>query len=111
VYTDASYANNFEGSSQLGYVIILADSSGKCQPIVWSSLKSRRVTMSVLESETMAFADVFDAEYSLKHDMQTILKQSVDILMYNDSLSLFDVITKSSTTDEKRLMIDPVVVR
>jgi hypothetical protein len=59
----------------------------------------------------MAFADGFDAAYSLKHDLQTILKRRVDILMYTDSLSLFDVITKSSTTAEKRLMIDLVVVR
>jgi hypothetical protein len=59
----------------------------------------------------MAFADGFDAAYSLKHDLQTILKRSVDILMYTDSLSLFDVITKSSTTPEKRVMIDLVVVR
>jgi ribosomal protein L10 len=33
------------------------------------------------------------------------------MLMYTDSLSLFYVITKSSTTAEKRLMIDLVVVR
>jgi hypothetical protein len=31
--------------------------------------------------------------------------------MYTDSLSLFDVVTKLSTTAEKRLMIDLVVVR
>jgi hypothetical protein len=31
--------------------------------------------------------------------------------MYTDSLSLFDIITKLSTTVEKRLMIDLVVVR
>jgi hypothetical protein len=86
LYTDASYANNFDGSSQLGYIIFLADASGKCQPIVWSSHKFCRVTRSVLGSETMAFADGFDAAYSLKHDVQTILKRSVDILMYTDSL-------------------------
>jgi hypothetical protein len=59
----------------------------------------------------MAFADGFDAAYSLKHDLQTILKRSVDILIYTDSLSLFNVMTKPSTTPEKRLMIDLVVVR
>jgi hypothetical protein len=69
------------------------------------------VTRWVLGSETTAFADGFDATYSLKHDLQTILKRSVDILKYTDSLSLFDVIKMSSTTAEKRLMIDLVVVR
>jgi hypothetical protein len=59
----------------------------------------------------MAFADGFDAAYSLKHDLQIVLKRSFDILMYNDCLSLFDIITKSSTTAEKQLMIDMVVVR
>jgi hypothetical protein len=59
----------------------------------------------------MAFADVFYAAYSLKHDLQTILKRNVEILTYTDSLSLFDVITQSSTTAEKRLVIDLVVVR
>jgi hypothetical protein len=108
-YTDASYANNFDGPSQLGYIIFLADASGKCQPIVWSSHKSCRVTRSVLE--TMAFADGFDAAYLLKHALQTILERSFHILVHTYSLSLFDVITKSSTTAEKRLMIDLVVVR
>jgi hypothetical protein len=69
------------------------------------------VTRSVLGCETMAFADGFDAAYSLKHDLQTVLKRSIDIPMFTDSISLFDVITKSSTTAEKRLMIDLVVVR
>jgi hypothetical protein len=106
----ASYANNSDGSSQLGYIIFLADASGKCQTIVWSSHKSRRVTRSVLGSETMAFAG-FNEAYSLKHDLQTILKRSVDIFMYTDSLSLFDDITKSLSTADKRLMIYLVVVR
>jgi hypothetical protein len=59
----------------------------------------------------MAFADGFDAAYSLKHDLQKNLKRSVDILIYTDSLSLFNIITKSSKMAEMRLMIDLVVVR
>jgi hypothetical protein len=102
VYTDASHANNFDGSSLLGYILFLADASEKCQPIVWSFHKSRRVTRSVLGSEMIAFADGFDAAYSLKHDLQTILKRSFDILMYTDSLLLLDVITKQRSSQRRR---------
>jgi hypothetical protein len=65
----------------------------------------------MLGSETMAAADRFHAASSSKHDLQTILKRSFDILMYTDSLSLFNVITMSSTTAETWLMIDLAVVR
>jgi hypothetical protein len=37
VHTDASYANNFDGSSQFGYIIFLADASGNRQSIFLSS--------------------------------------------------------------------------
>jgi hypothetical protein len=97
VYSDALYANNPDGSSQLGYIIFLADENGNFQPLFWCSHKSRRVTRSVLESETMALADAFDMAYALKHDIQTIIKQRVPIVIITDSLSLFDVIIKSST--------------
>ena len=38
-------------------------------------------------------------------------KQNVPITMLSDSKSLFDVITKSTCTSEKRLMIDISAVR
>jgi Reverse transcriptase (RNA-dependent DNA polymerase) len=74
VYSDASYENNADGSSQLGYIIFLTDATGRCQPIFWSSHKSRRVTRSVLGSETMALADAFDMANALKHDNEMIMK-------------------------------------
>jgi hypothetical protein len=70
VYADASFASNWDATSQLGFVIFLADKHENCQPMVWASCKSKRVTRSVLGAETMALADAFDAAYSLKHDMQ-----------------------------------------
>ena len=36
-YSDASYANNHDGTSQPGYVIFLIDKSKKCQPLACSS--------------------------------------------------------------------------
>ena len=111
VYTDASYATNTDKSSQLGYIIFLRDSTGQCQPMHWSSHKSKRVTRSVLGSETMALADGFDMAYMIKHDIQRMTKTKIPLYILTDSLSLFDVITKLSSTTEKRLLIDLTVVR
>ena len=54
----------------------------------------------------MAFAEAFDAAFILKTDLQEVLYQPVPLDMLTDSKSLFDVITKNSSTTEKRLMID-----
>ena len=105
-YTDAAFGNNFNSSSQLGYIMFLADCRNRCQPISWSSYKSKRVTRSVLRSEVMSFAEGFDVAYSLKHDLENILLKQIPLVMLTDSLSLFDVTTKSTITKEKRLMID-----
>lgn len=110
-YSDASWANNEDGSSQMGYIIFLTDATGACQPITWSSHKSRRKNRSTLGSETMALADAFDVAYSLMHDMQRVMGQRVPITILTDSLSLFDVISKATTTLEKRLMIDIASVK
>jgi hypothetical protein len=42
----------------------------------------------------MALDDAFDIAYALKHDIETIIKQNVPIVILTDSLSLFDVITR-----------------
>jgi hypothetical protein len=111
LYSDASYANSADCSSQLGYIIFLVDGNGTCQPLFWSSHKSRQVTRSVIGNETMALANAFDMAHALKHDIETIIKQNVPIVILTDSLSLFDVIAKATTTAEKRLMIDLCVVK
>jgi hypothetical protein len=59
----------------------------------------------------MAHADAFDTAHALKHDIDMIIKQNVPIVILTDSLSLFDVITKATTTAEKRLMIDLCLVQ
>jgi hypothetical protein len=106
VYTDSSYCNNDDLSSQLGYIIFLSDSTGACQPLHFSSHKSKSVTRSVLGGEVMAFADGIDMAIMLKHDIEWMIDRDVPIHAFTDSLSLFDVITRSTSTSEKRLMID-----
>lgn len=79
VYSNASFANNYDKFSQSGYIIFMADKENACQPLCWSSQKSKRVTRSVLGSETMAFADAFDMAFVIKHDLQRMINNIVPI--------------------------------
>ena len=111
VYADSSFANNRDNSSQIGYIILLVDKFANCNILHYSSHKSRRVTRSVLGAELYAFADSFHVAYMLKHDLQSIMKRHIPLTMLTDSKSLFNVITKCSSTSEKRLMIDICALR
>lgn len=103
VYTDASFAGNDDLSSQLGFIILLCDSSNRAHILEYSSRKSKRVVRSILGGEVYAFADGFDRAYILRHDLETIFQMKIPLHMLTDSLQMFDFITKGSSTTEKGL--------
>ena len=111
VYADSSFADNDDLSTQLGCIALLCDATGKCNVIHFSSHKSRRIVRSVLGGEVYAFADGMDIGLTLKHDLENILGRPIGLQMCTDSKTLFDVVTKNTTTTEKRLMIDIKAVR
>lgn len=111
VYSDAAFANNTDLSSQLGFIILLCDKHNNCNVINFSSHKSRRIVRSVLGGKVYAFADSFDASYTIKRDLEAMLNRPVRLKMFTDSKSLFDIITNCSGTTEKRLLIDIKAVR
>ena len=111
VYSEASYGSNLDGSSQLGYIIFLADDNDKCQSLFWSSHKSKHVSISVLGSEIMALADPFDMAFAMKNDICKMTSLDIPIVTLTESLSLLDVITKPKIKSESRLMIDAKVVK
>lgn len=61
---------------------------------------------SVLETALMALADAFDKAYIIKYDLQMLFNKQIPLTFYTDSMSICDVMTKASTTPEKRFMID-----
>jgi hypothetical protein len=129
VYVDASFANNKDLSSQIGYLIVLANEEPhnaafkmRGSIVHWSSTKCKRVTRSVLASEIYAMTAGFDMGYSMMSTINDIVRTlnkqhaelkipAIPLILLTDSYSLYETITKLGTLAEKRLMIDVMALR
>lgn len=110
-FSDASFANAADLSSQLGMVIILCDDQNNAGIAHYCSWKSPRVTRSVLAAETYAFSTCFDFAHALKKDLFRITGKDIKVIMCADSKRLFDAITRLTGVTEKRLLIDITALR
>jgi hypothetical protein len=110
-FTDASFANNKDLSSQIGYVIVLADGNNNANVLHWSSVKCKRVTRSVLASELYGMVHGFDMGASIKATIEKMLGITLPMVICTDSKSLYDCLVRLGTTQEKRLMIDVMCLR
>lgn len=110
-FTDASFANNKDLSSQIGYVLVLTDATNKANIVHWSSAKCKRVTRSVLASELYGMAHGFDVAVAVKGTVDKILQISLPLILATDSKSLYDCLVRLGTTQEKRLMVDVMCLR
>jgi hypothetical protein len=90
---------------------LLVDMYGNCAFIDWGSIKSKRVCRSVLAAELYASAHAYDVGVAVKHSLDSMLGQNIDIILFTDSLTLFDCLITWCKTSERRLQIDIVVLR
>jgi hypothetical protein len=112
VFTDASFANNRDLSSQIGFVIVLTDRNQSANIVHWSSIKCKRITRSVLASELYALAHGFDIGVAIKTTIQNILQsKQLPLVLCTDSKSLYECLVKLGTTQEKRLIVDLICLR
>jgi hypothetical protein len=124
IFTDGSFANNKDLSSQLGFVIVLAteqrtrdghDFTIYGNIVHWNSIKCKRVTRSVLASELYGMVNGFDSAIAVSTTLQQVVRTldlpQIPVIVCSDSKSLYDCLVKLGTTNEKRLMIDIMSLR
>jgi hypothetical protein len=122
VFVDGSFANNKDFSFQIGFEIIIAnETTGNDEFTIngnlihWSSIKSKRVTRSVLASEIYGMVRDVDMSFAINSTISMIMKQlrlpTIPIIVGTDSYSLYECLVKLGTTQEKRFMIDIMALR
>ncbi|TAQ83776.1 hypothetical protein B7494_g7905 [Chlorociboria aeruginascens] len=122
VFVNGSFANNQDLSSQIKYLIILANETKSEQTFTlrgnlvhYSSTKSKRVTRSVLASEIYGMVGGVDMGIAIGTTLKIITDQlalpQIPIIVCTDSYSLYECLVKLGTTKEKRLMIDIMALR
>jgi len=110
-YADASYATNKDGSSQVGYVVLLCDASGRAHILSFSSRKCRRVVHSIMAGEVYALSAALDEALIICFDLEQLYGVQIPVNALTDSKQLFDVLTRGSHPTEKRLMVDVAAAR
>ncbi|EED20782.1 conserved hypothetical protein [Talaromyces stipitatus ATCC 10500] len=123
IFTDGSFANNRDLTSQIGFLIAMVneDFSESGQFTItgnilhWASSKCKRITRSVLASEIYGLTTGFDQGFTLASTVNMITKRlgqpEMPVVVCTDSYSLYECLTKLGTTKEKRLMIDLMALR
>jgi hypothetical protein len=112
IFTDIAFANTFDLHNQIDYVICLIDDIN-VNLIHWSLIKCKRVIRSVLAAKLYAMINDFDVEAIIKSIIEHILKlkNSLSLILFTDSKSLYDCRVKLDTIAEKRLIIDLMCLR
>ena len=122
VFTDGSFANNRDLSSQIGYVVCLVTEERDEEKftvrgniIHWSSTKCKRVTRSVLASKIYGTSTGIDTGYVVAQTISMVTRHldlpKLLLVVCTDSYSLYECIIKLGSTTEKRLMIDVMSMR
>jgi hypothetical protein len=90
VFIDALFTNNKDLSSQIGYIIILANTIKKANIVYWSLVKYKKVTRSVLASKLYGTAYGFNIGIVIKSIVDKILQINLLFILCTNSKSLYN---------------------
>ena len=111
-YTDASFANLHDSSSQGGFIISLCNNKQERCPVYWESRKIKRVVKSTLAAETLALIDGAETAVYIQKLIEEICDGvKIPIICYTDNKSLVDVLESRKNVDDRRLRVDMAVLK
>ena len=113
-FTDAALYNLQDKGSQIGYIVLLANKNGKVNPLMWKSLKARRVVRSTIAVECLALAEGANVSYYIRSILKEILKlkdKEIPIHIYTDNKSLVESLYSTHTVADSRLLVDIAEIR
>ena len=88
---------------------MLIDASYIATSVAFKSYKNHCVASSVLGAELVAFSDMFDKAFAIRHQLQQTTNTRAPLYLMTDSKCLFEVLSKGSHALERRLMIDVAI--
>lgn len=110
VFSDASFANLPDGSSQGGWVVMLCDANHHAL-IDWQSKKLQRVAKSTLTAETLACVEAIGSALLLREVFYHCIGKHLPIECFSDNQSLVAAVHSTNTLSEKRLRIEMAELR
>ena len=96
-------------SSGGGYVIFLVDEQLRSVPIMWTSMKIKRVVRSSLAAEALIAVDCADAMIFMKQMVEEIMDARAEkrgLTIITDSNNLMEALASPHAVQEKRLRVD-----
>ena len=110
VFADASYKNLPDNKSQGGHIILLTDGEKVC-PLVWKSIKIKRVVRSTISAETLAMADACDTAIYLRYLVAELFPGEIPIVCISDNKSLVESSLTTNKPEEERLQLELSALR
>ena len=121
IFVDGFFINNKDFSSQISYLIILINETKgtnkfiiKGNLIYYSSTKSKRVTRSILASKIYRMVGGINIAIIINITIKIITGQlgflQTPIIVYTNLYLLYKCLVKLSTTKEKSLIINIIVL-
>ena len=116
-FCDASFGNLSNGGSQGGFISFIVDNKGVYCPVAWQSRRIRRVVKSTLGAECLSAVDAAEASVLISLTLKNIIygdtsnEIKIPICIICDNRSLVQTVHSSTTTVDKRLIIDISILR